>query len=61
MVSRKKAAERAADRLRTQARKDVGVASDRGRIDPGRMEEAFEVTTGAKTAKSEDRESWRKE
>lgn len=61
MVSRKQAAERAANKLRMQARKDAEIASDdRERLDPDQMEEAFEVTTGAKTAKSEDKESWRK-
>jgi len=60
VVSKKKAAERAANKLRMQARKDVEIASDQSRLDPDQMEEAFEVTSGAKTAKSEDKESWRK-
>ena len=60
MVSKKQAAERAANKLRMQARKDVEIASDQSRLDPDQMEEAFEVTSGAKTAKSEDKESWRK-
>ncbi len=60
MVRRRQATERAADKLRMQARKDVEIASDRSRLDPDQMEEALEVTSGAKTAKSEDEESWRK-
>ena len=60
MVSRKQAAERATNKLRVRARKDVEVASDQERLDPDQMEEAFEVTTSAKTAKGEDKESWRK-
>ncbi|MGE5597924.1 MAG: hypothetical protein ACM3XS_00920 [Bacteroidota bacterium] len=52
-------AAQALDKLRKQARTSAEAAGEKP--DPERLEEAVETVSGAKTARSEDRESWRKQ